>query len=320
MLAIDGKWLWDFWLYPQGDLWHIYYLQADKGLTNPDLRHWHVSQGHATSRDVHNWEVIGTCLEPAPHPAWDDCTTWTGSVVRDDAGLWHLFYTGTCTSERGLKQRIGHATSTDGHRWERVDNGLALDLDPALYEEHTPGHWHDRALRDPWVIEDPDGEGWLMYFTARVPGHIEANEAGAIGLARSKDLTHWRLEPPVFTGLFGQLEVPQVFEHQGRWYCLFCTAPEHWSRQYSESASQAPVGGTHYLMANHPLGPWHIAPGLFLDGTKPIRRYAGKIISHEEALLFISFLHDTPDHQFIGRIDDPVQVKVDGQGLLRLAG
>jgi len=49
-------------------------------------------------------------------------------VIRDDAGLWHLFYTGTTKAEKMMRQRIGHATSTDLHSWERVGDGLCLDL------------------------------------------------------------------------------------------------------------------------------------------------------------------------------------------------
>lgn len=320
MLALDDKWLWDFWLYRDKDTWHIYYLQADKSLGDPDLRHWHVSQGHATSTDLHQWEIKGTCLQPATTPAWDDKTTWTGSVVRDEDGLWHLFYTGTSSAEQGLKQRIGHATSHDGHHWQRVGTGLALDLDPALYEEHIPGHWHDRALRDPWVIKDPEGQGWLMYFTARVPDRCEANEGGAIGLATSDDLTHWQLQPPVFTGCFGQLEVPQVFEHREHWYCLFSTAREHWSQRYTDSTAQPPVGGTHYLIASHPRGPWTMAPGPFLDGSNPTTRYAGKVIRHNNELVFMAFMHDSPTGEFIGKITNPMRVIVDEhQRLLHLA-
>jgi beta-fructofuranosidase len=59
-------------------------------------------------------------------------------VVRDDAGLWHLFYTGTSRAEDALYQRIGHATSSNLHDWMRVGDGLCLDLtgpNAAAYDE-----------------------------------------------------------------------------------------------------------------------------------------------------------------------------------------
>ncbi len=122
-------------------------------------------------------------------------------------------------------------------------------------------------MRDPWVMRDPEGDGWLMYFTARAPGIVEPNAGGAIGFATSPDLANWTLQPPVFTGGFGQLEVPQVFEMGGRWYCLFCTAAEHWSRDQAERIARRP-GHRHPLpdRRDGPRGPWRIAPGPFLDG------------------------------------------------------
>ena len=317
-IRLSEKWIWDSWYVRDGDLWHGFFLQADKALKDPDLRHVNVTQGHATSTDLKTWEHKGTMLAPAAAPAWDDYTTWTGSVVEGDDGLWHLFYTGTSRAEDGLKQRVGHATSTDLHSWARVGDGLALDIDDR-YEEYTPGHWHDRAMRDPWVMRDPAGGGWLMYFTARVPGIAEANAGGAIGLATSPDLHTWTLQDPVYAGGdFGQLEVPQVFEVDGRWYCLFCTFGHHWSEGYRASYPGAPVNGTHYLVAEDPRGPWTVAPGPFLDGDDPCRRYAARIVDTGAGLVLLGFLHDGPDGQFIGEVSDPSPVTIDADGWLHV--
>lgn len=322
VLSLKDKWIWDFWLAKDGEDWHVYFLQAPRSLPDPEMRHRNVTQGHAISRDLTNWTHLGTCLTPSAGPAFDDWTTWTGSVVKDDAGLWHLFYTGTAHAGEGLHQRIGHATSTDMHSWKRVGDGLALDLtgpNAAHYEEYTPGHWHDRAMRDPWVIRDPDGPGWIMYFTARVPGRAEPNAGGAIGFARSPDLMTWTLEKPVYTtGDFGQLEVPQVFQHKGRWYCLFCTAGEHWSEAYKAKSGEKPVTGSHYLVADHHLGPWVVAPGPFLDGADPCVRYAGKIVEKDGRLFTLGFLYTDAAGRFVGEVSDPLPVRVDADGLLHL--
>jgi len=199
-IKLADKWIWDSWYALDGKVHHAYFLQADKSLKDPELRHWNVSQGHATSTDLKSWTHLGTSFAPAASPAFDDFTTWTGSVVKGPDGVWHLFYTGTSRAERGMKQRIGHATSTDMHHWQRVGSGLALDISGPDYEEFTPGHWHDRAMRDPWVIKDPAGPGWLMYVTARVPNVAEPNAGGSIGFATSPDLYTWTLQPPVYRG------------------------------------------------------------------------------------------------------------------------
>ena len=329
MLTLDKQWIWDFWTLRDGPLWHIWFLKADKSLGDEGLRHWNVTQGHATSTDLKNWQHHGTCLTPAPTPAWDDKTVWTGSVVREGA-QWHLFYTGTGSAENGKRQRIGHAISSDGHHWQRVGNGLVLDLMSddavsALYEEYFEGPWDGRAMRDPWVMRDPHGAGWLMYFTARVAQGDELNARGAIGLARSDDLMQWTLQAPVYAGGdFGQLEVPQVFEIAGRWYCVFCNAGEHWSKacaqRYADAGHGTPVWGSHYLVADGPLGPWKVAEGAFLDGAMPCRRYAAKVIETDRGLALLGFNYWGADGQFVGTICDPVPVHVDpASGLLSLA-
>lgn len=321
-IKIDGKWLWDSWYVRDGDVWHGFFLQADRSLGDPDLRHFNVTQGHATSTDLVEWNHLGTTFEPQRNgPAWDDGTTWTGSVVRGDDGLWHLFYTGTTTAEKCLIQRIGHATSTDLHTWTRVGDGLCLDLvgpDAETYEkEHMVGHWHDRAMRDPWVMRDPDGNGWLMYFTARVPGVPEPNAGGAIGFATSPDLMTWTLRPPVFQGGFGQLEVPQVLKIEDRWVCLFCTSSAHWSEQYRRTNPETPVTGTHYLVADHPRGPWRIAPGSFFDGAEPCRRYAARLVEGPDGLVILGFADGGKD-RFAGIIMDPEPVVMRPDGLLAI--
>ena len=317
-MKLDDKWTWDFWLTRDKDLWHIFFLQANKSLIKQELRHWNVSVGHATSSDLQEWQQLGTCFQPSATPSWDDKTTWTGSVVQSDDGLWHLFYTGTSEKENGMKQRIGHATSNDLHSWERVGDGLCLDIDTRWYEEHTPGQWHDRAMRDPWVMRDPHSDDWLMFFTARVPGIAEPNAGGAIGLARSPDLLQWTTEAPIWQGDFGQLEVPQVMYLKGKWYCLFCTIDEHWSEGYQAKSPTEPVSGSHYLMADDIRGPWRMAPGPFLDGDKPCKRYAGKLVEADDGLKFLGFLHDTPEGAFIGELSDPIPVSIDEGGLLHL--
>jgi beta-fructofuranosidase len=120
-LAIKDKYIWDSWYAHDGLKWHGYFLQADRSIGDPDLRHFNVSQGHAVSDDLINWEHLGTCLAPSTVPAFDDKTTWTGSVVQGPDGLWHLFYTGGAQAEGALYQRIGHATSMDMHSWMRVE-------------------------------------------------------------------------------------------------------------------------------------------------------------------------------------------------------
>lgn len=320
VFALKDHFVWDSWYVHDGIRWHGYFLKAPRSIGDPELRHFNVSYGHAVSDDLTNWMYLGETFKPSESPAWDDYTTWTGSTVRGADGLWHLYYTGTSRAEQGLWQRVGHAVSNDLHNWTRVGDGFTLDLSgPNAYHyevDFADGVWHDRAMRDPWVMRDPDGDGWLMYFTARISGEQEANAGGCIGFATSPNGYEWTLQPPVFAGGYGQLEVPQVFDIKGQWYCLFCTAAEHFSK--AQASLIRPVTGNHYLIGDGPRGPWRIAPG-FLDGDLPCRRYAARIVDTGEGLVILGFA-DRPDGaNFIGQVMDPEAVHITSDGLLEIA-
>ena len=95
MLRLTDRWIWDSWYAVHEGRHHVFYLQAERSLVDPERRHRHPSVGHAVSDDLRHWEVLPDALAPSTADAFDDWTTWTGSVVRDDAGTWWMFYTGS---------------------------------------------------------------------------------------------------------------------------------------------------------------------------------------------------------------------------------
>ena len=86
VIAIDGKWLWDSWYIHDGERWHGYFLQADRSLGDPDLRHFNVTQGHATSTELVTWDHKGTTFRPAEEPAWADHADWLAEQRRAVVG------------------------------------------------------------------------------------------------------------------------------------------------------------------------------------------------------------------------------------------
>jgi beta-fructofuranosidase len=115
------------------------------------------------------------------------------------------------------------------------------------------------------------------------------------------------------------MEVPQVFRHGKKWYCLFCTSSFQWSEAYRKFNPQSPITGTHYLMADSHLGPWQVAPGSFFDGALPCKRYSGKVFEFNGGLHTMAFL-DQADGKFVGQVCDPIPVSVDAGGLLHVKG
>jgi len=84
---------------------------------------------------------------------------------------------------------------------------------------------------------------------------------------------------------------------------------DHWS-EAQRATQDGGVSGTHYLVADHPLGPWRPAEG-FLDGAVPCKRYAGKILrdplTGRDCLM--AFLDTGPDGRFVGQIGDPIPLR-----------
>src|SRR5690606_19894805 len=87
---------------------------------------------------------------------------------------------------------------------------------------------------------------------------------------------------------------------------------------YRAENPQPPVTGSHYLMADDVRGSWRVAPGPFLDGAEPCRRYAGKLVEMDGALFLVGFIHTTETSEFVGAVSDPIPVSVDDHGLLQL--
>ena len=315
-LKLSADWLWDFWFGRDGDDYHIFYLHAPRSLGDPKLRHWNVSIGHAVSEDLFRWEVLPDALAPSPTPAWDDYTTWTGSILRHN-GLWHFFYTGTNRAEKGLIQRVGLATSNDLICWEKHPANPIIEADPRWYELLDLDAWHDLAWRDPWVFWQEDA--FYALITGRV-NHGPADGRGVIALAHSTDLIHWEVQPPLTDpGEFGQMEVPQLAEIHGRWYIFFNVTKNEFSVARLARSGVKRQTGTHYLVADHPLGPYTFHSDEFFAGDELGSRYSGKVIQNPQGeWVYMAFKLFAEDGQFVGELDAPRPINIASDGILSL--
>ncbi len=300
MLVIPDWWVWDFWLADDGDYFHLYFLQAPSSVAADD-RHWNVCVGHARSRDLHTWEFVDTALTPSADRAFDDLATWTGSVIQDDDGLWHMFYTGLTTADRGRVQRVGVATSTDLYTWTKHSSEPLVVADPQWYDTFERSG-DPEAWRDPWVMRDPDGDGWHMYITASARDGA-ADQRGVLAHATSHDLRTWTVLEPVTspdTG-FSQLEVPQVVVVDGRPLVLFsCLAPE----LAAQRRDAGEIGGVWAMRPEHLLGPYDpTSARRITDHTL----YVGRVIQDRSGeWVMLAFHNEGADGAFVGWISDPI--------------
>ena len=319
-LRLDDRWVWDFWVAREGPNYHVFYLQAPHELIEQELRHWNASVGHAASDDLRNWRVLPDALHPGPEGAWDDGAIWTGSVVERD-GTWHMLYTGINARERqeeAIIQRIGLATSTDLIRWDKHPQNPLIEADPRYYGQRDPSPLgSERMWRDPWVFRHSQTGEYHALITARtIEGPPDGR--GVIGHARSSDLVRWETLPPLTEpGHFYALEVPQLVELGGRYYLLFSTWAEAHSAARRKKTRLEPVGGTHYLIADDPLGPFRFLTHDFLIGDPVGSLYSGKVVEGPDGRpYFLAWRNFTPDGAFVGELADPFQVAVDGEGNL----
>lgn len=315
VIRLPDKWIWDFWFAQDGPHTHIFYLQAPRAIQEESQRHWHVSVGHAVSRDLTRWEVLPDVLAPSNREAaWDDYTTWTGSIIQH-AGTWYMFYTGTSRQEKGKVQRVGLVTSDNLVDWKRHPQGALIEADPQWYEMYDPNLWHELTWRDPWVFE---WQGQFhAYLTARCnTGPTDAR--GVIGHAVSSDLVTWEVGPPVTQpGEFAFMEVPQLVEINGLWYLFFSVPHDKYAKARLARPAIKRQTGTHYLVADHPLGPFRYLSDDFLVGDEIGSLYAGKVIRNpEDEWVFMAFEHFAPGKLFIGKIADPLPLSIQADGKL----
>jgi beta-fructofuranosidase len=302
-LKLENDWVWDSWFADDGHDFHLFYLHAPRSLEQQILRHVNARIGHAVSSDLREWRVVGDVFAPGPVGSWDDVATWTGSVIRD-GDIWLMGYTGVSSSEEALVQRFGMATSPDLMTWTKSAANPTSEADPRWYEQLDTTIWHDLAWRDPWLMADPDGDGYHALVCARVPDGAPADARGVIGHAWSPDLRRWEARPPLSEpGEFGQLEVPQVEIVTGTPVLIFSTARVHIGAARQARRPDEP-SGTFVAIGESLLGPWDIAgarviPVPDLYSARLVRDRAGE-------WQVIGFIDGSERGAFVGELSDPI--------------
>ena len=161
-----------------------------------------------TTEDLCGYEDDGMALNfglmSEPDPALG-----TGSVMQDQEGLYHLFYTGhNDTGNGGMgKECVMHATSADRVNWEKRPEDTFF----------SPEGYSRDDFRDPevfWVEEDQ--RYWLL---------IAAREdalGGVVAKYTSADLKEWTFEGPLYAPQAQyMLECPDLFRMDDTWYLTY---------------------------------------------------------------------------------------------------
>ena len=181
----------------------LYYLYE----TDHNGQGYHPVYKYST-KDLYSFEDHGKVLDfgtmDEPDPA-----IGTGSVLQDQDGLYHLFYTGhndTGNNGKG-KECVMHATSTDRETWTKIPEDTFF----------APENYSTDDFRDPevfWVEED--GLYWML-IAAR-----EQSRGGVVAKYTSKDLKKWKFEGPLFAPMDQyMLECPDLFKMGDTYYLTY---------------------------------------------------------------------------------------------------
>ena len=161
----------------------------------------------------------------------------TGSVMQDQNGLYHLFYTGhNDTGNGGMgKECVMHATSTDRENWEKHPEDTFF----------SPENYSKDDFRDPEVFWcEEDGCYWLL-IAARGNGL-----GGVVAKYVSDDLKNWEFCGPIYApDAQYMLECPDLFQIGDTWYLTYS-----WDCV------------TYYAIGESMNGPFQAPPDNILDG------------------------------------------------------
>lgn len=288
----------------------MFYLCASRGLGDPNRRHWYTNVGHAISQDLVNWEVLPDALSPSDSPAFDSWTTWTGSVIQDEDGLWWMFYTGNSREESGKKQTIGAATSSDLVSWTKISSDPLITANYSWYEELDLEAWHDEAWRDPFVFRH-SGK-WKMLITGR-SRNGDPSGRGVIAQATSEDLLNWEVGPPISETDqgFGQLEVLQYEVVDGYPTIIFSCGWNELQKKRQELSTD------HYeifsVAVDEELLHVDVSKSQPVESTE---LYAPRLVQGPDGNWNLIGFKNIVAGEFVGELSDPIPVTADQNGLI----
>lgn len=175
--ALDGKRV----LAPQG--WEGGYIAANGSVVFHGGQYWHWYHvlgpdipkiAFARSANGQEWDRdASAALDVGPRGSWDERGVADPYVIEAGGSL-YLYYLG---QDRARRQRLGVATSTDGHTWTKLRSNPILEVG-------EPGSWDAGGLGEP-AVWTSHGAWWMLY-TGRA-----RDEVRRIGLARSTDGVRW---------------------------------------------------------------------------------------------------------------------------------
>lgn len=270
--ARSETWVGDPMPYYDGEKFNIFYLED---LRDGDIgfHPWSLF----TTENFYEYEDIGEVIPYSRNTQDQDLALGTGSVIKDNSGVYHAFYTGH-NPKMTPKEAIMHATSVDMNEWTKIPEDTFYAADQ--YEAND--------FRDPYVFYNEDYNEYWMLITTR------KENTGVIALYTSSDLKNWEDNGVIFSNDMGtdsNLECPTLIKYGEYWYLSF--------------SDQWPERVVHYRIAKDSKGLFEIPKQDHFDGNG---FYAGRLEKDSENLYIFGWTptktmySDSGDYDWAGNL------------------
>ncbi len=214
--------------YYENGVYHIFYL-LDLRNPNDIGTPW----CKITTTDFVHFKDHGEMLKRGTHDEYD-MYVFTGSVIKDKKGLYHIWYTGhnTVMDPGNYLQAVMHAVSEDLEHWTKIPEDTFTACEG----------FEIRDWRDPFVYFDEEDQLFHMLLSTRKEGG-PTRRRGTTSMLVSSDNKHWEVKESFYEPeLYYAHECPDLFKI-GDWYY-------HVFSEFSRYST------TRYVMSKSLKGPW----------------------------------------------------------------
>lgn len=232
----------------ENGVYHIFYL-----LDLRDPNNIGTPWCKITTTDFVHFKDHGEMLKRGTHEEYD-MYVFTGSVIKDQDGLYHIWYTGhnTIMDLGNYLQAVMHAVSKDLEHWIKIPEDTFTACEG----------YEIRDWRDPYVYFDEEDQLFHMLLSTRKEDG-PTRRRGTTAMLVSSDNKHWKMSETFYEPeLYYAHECPDLFK-MGEWYY-------HVFSEFSRYHT------TRYVMAKSLKGPWIKPENDKFDGRA---FYAAKTVS-----------------------------------------
>jgi beta-fructofuranosidase len=259
------------------------------------------------------WEYVGLALTRGADGEFDSQTLSTGSVIRRNGRFW-IAYSGIRKGENPPTRkvhRVGMAVSDDLYHWTKHERNPVNQRDPRFYERLGPVRRAYGQWRDPFLFDA--GDRVYQYVCAR-SWAPDRERRGTVGLAASRDMANWQVGPPLqVEPVARELEVPQVYRIDRRYYLVFCTPISSLTTAFMQGfPGHLFRRGDYSMVGDSPSGPFEIhGTGEILAEDAVVKPYASRLVRWDGQWVLIGTVREGG----ATFLCDPIPVVADATGV-----